>query len=151
MVRERAGNRCEYCGILQEQLSAAVFHVDHITPKQHGSSDRPSTLWSITLGVINEQCYAVRMIKSFKSAGTEKIFHSQCSRQLPQDIQRVAARKLEQLQAATMLDTLRVPPGHRLEALPQERQGQHRLRVNDQWRVCCVWRDGDAYDVEMVD
>jgi proteic killer suppression protein len=140
MVRERAGNRCEYCGILQEQLSAAVFHVDHITPKQHGSSDRLPTLWSITLGVINEQCYAVRMIKSFKF-----------SRKLSQDIQRVAARKLEQLQAATMLDTLRVPPGNRLEALTQDRQGQHSLRVNDQWRVCFVWRDGDAYDVEIVD
>jgi proteic killer suppression protein len=91
------------------------------------------------------------MIKSFKSEGTEKIFHGQFSRKLSQDIQRVAARKLEQLQAATMLDTLRVPPGNRLEALTQDRQGQHSLRVNDQWRVCLVWREGDAYDVEMVD
>jgi proteic killer suppression protein len=64
------------------------------------------------------------MIKSFKSEETEKIFRGQFSRTLPQDIQRVAARKLEQLQAATMLDTLRVPPGNRLEALTHDRQGQ---------------------------
>ena len=61
------------------------------------------------------------------------------------------ARKLEQLHAATILDTLRVPPSNRLEALTHDRQGQHSIRVNDQWRVCFVWRDGDAYDVEIVD
>jgi toxin HigB-1 len=91
------------------------------------------------------------MIKSFRSADTEKIFLGQFSRKLPQDIQRVAARKLEQLHAATMLDTLRVPPGNRPEALAHERPGQHSIRVNDQWRVCFVWRDGDAYDLEIVD
>ena len=53
--------------------------------------------------------------------------------------------------AATRLDTLRVPPGNRLEALTHDRQGQHSIRVNDQWRVCFVWSDGDAYDVEIVD
>jgi toxin HigB-1 len=106
---------------------------------------------SITLGVINEKCYALCMIKSFKSEETEKIFRGQFSRKLPQDIQRAAARKLEQLHAATMLDTLCVPPGNRLEALTHARQGQHSIRVNDQWRVCFVWRDGDAYDVEIVD
>jgi toxin HigB-1 len=106
---------------------------------------------SITLGVINERCYALCMIKSFKSEEAEKIFRGQFSRKLPQDIQRVAARKLEQLHAATMLDTLRVPPGNRLEALTHDRQGQHSIRVNDQWRICFVWRNGDAYDVEIVD
>jgi toxin HigB-1 len=91
------------------------------------------------------------MIKSFKSEETERIFRGLFSRKLPQDIHRVAARKLEQLHAATMLDTLRVPPGNRLAALTNDRQGQHSIRVNDQWRVCFVWRDGDAYDVEIVD
>ena len=91
------------------------------------------------------------MIKSFKDEETAKIFRGQFSRILPQDIQRVAARKLEQLHAATRLKTLRVPPGNRLEALSRDRQGQQRIRVNDQWRVCFVWRDGDAYDVEIVD
>lgn len=74
------------------------------------------------------------MIKSFKNKETEKIFRGQFSRKLPRDIQRVAARKLEQLNAATILDTLRIPPGNRLEALTHERQGQHSIRVNDQWR-----------------
>ena len=91
------------------------------------------------------------MIKSFKSEETEKIFRGQFSRTLPQDIQRIAARKLEQLHAATRLETLRVPPGNRLEALVHDRQGQYSIRVNDQWRLCFVWRDGDAYDVEIVD
>jgi proteic killer suppression protein len=91
------------------------------------------------------------MIKSFKSEETERIFHGQFAHKLPQDIQRVAARKLEQLHAATMLASLCVPPGNRLEALTYNRQGQHSIRVNDQWRVCFVWRDGDASDVEIVD
>jgi len=64
---------------------------------------------------------------------------------------RVVARKLEQLNAATLLETLRVPPGNRLEALSHNRQGQHSIRVNDQWRVCFVWRDANAFDVEIVD
>ena len=87
---------------------------------------------------MNEKRYALGMIKSFKSEETEKIFRGQFSRTLPQDIQRVAARKLEQLHAATMLDTLRVPPGNRLEALTHDRQGQYSIRVNDQWRICFV-------------
>ncbi len=91
------------------------------------------------------------MIKSFKCKETEKIFRGQFSRILPQDMQRVAARKLAQLNAATILETLCVPPGNRLEALTRGRQGQHSIRVNDQWRVCFVWRDGHAFDVEIVD
>jgi proteic killer suppression protein len=106
---------------------------------------------AITLGVMNEKCYVLSMIKSFKGEETEKIFRGQFSRKLPQAIQRVAARKLEQLHAATVLETLRVPPGNRLEALTHNRQGQHSIQVNEQWRVCFVWRDGDAYDVEIVD
>lgn len=91
------------------------------------------------------------MIRSFKDKEAEKIFRGQFSRKIPQDIQRIAARKLEQLNAATVLDTLRVPPGNRLEALKRDRQGQHSIRVNDQWRVCFVWRDDNAFDVEIVD
>ena len=91
------------------------------------------------------------MIKSFKDKETEKIFRGQFSRKLPQNIQRVAARKLEQLNAATVLETLRVPPGNRLEALSHDRRGQHSIRVNDQWRVCFIWRDGAAWEVEIVD
>ena len=91
------------------------------------------------------------MIKSFKDREAEKIFRGQFSRKLPQNIQRVAARKLEQLNAATVLDTLRVPPGNRLEALTHDREGQHSIRVNDQWRVCFVWRDDNAFGAEIVD
>ena len=91
------------------------------------------------------------MIKSFKCQETEKLFRGQFSHKFPQDIQRVAARKLEQLHAATVLETLRVPPGNRLEALSHDRHGQQSIRVNDQWRVCFVWRDGNAYDVAIVD
>ena len=91
------------------------------------------------------------MIVSFKSKETEKLFRGRFSRKLPQNIQRTAARKLEQLHAATILDTLRVPPGNRLEALSGDRAGQHSIRINDQWRICFVWREGNASDVEIVD
>ncbi len=66
-------------------------------------------------------------------------------------MQRIAARKLEQIDAATILATLRIPPGNQLEALKGDRQGQHSIRINNQWRVCFVWRAGDAFDVEIVD
>ncbi|HEX9867074.1 MAG TPA: type II toxin-antitoxin system RelE/ParE family toxin [Candidatus Tectomicrobia bacterium] len=79
----------------------------------------------------------------------DKIFRGLLSRKVPQDIHRVAARKLEQHHAATMLDTLRVPPGNQLEALTYDRQGEHSIGVNEQWRVCFVWRDVDAYDVDI--
>lgn len=91
------------------------------------------------------------MIKSFRDKETEKIFHGQFSRKLPRVNQRIAARKLEQLEAATVLETLRVPPGNQLEALRGNRQGQHSIRINDQWRVCFVWQAGDVFDVEIVD
>ena len=64
---------------------------------------------------------------------------------------RVGLRKLAQLDAATRLDDLRVPPGNRLERLSGDRAGQHSIRINDQWRICCRWRDGDAFDVAIVD
>lgn len=91
------------------------------------------------------------MIVSFRCKETEKIFYGRYSRKLPQSIQRIAARKLEQLNAATILDTLRIPPGNRLEALIGDRQGQHSIRINNQWRICFVWRDLNAFDVEIVD
>lgn len=68
-----------------------------------------------------------------------------------QDVERVARRKLEQLNAARRLDDLRIPPGNQLEALKGDRRGRHSIRINDRWRLCFVWKDGDAYDVEIVD
>ena len=70
---------------------------------------------------------------------------------LPSDLAKVARRKLRALAAATRLDDLRQPPGNRLEALAGDRDGQHSIRINDQWRLCFIWRDGDAYDVGIVD
>ncbi len=91
------------------------------------------------------------MIASFKCKETEKIFNGKFSGKLPQNIQRIAARKLEQLNAASVLDTLRVPPGNKLEALRGDRAEQHSIRINSQWRLCFVWREGNAFDVEVVD
>ena len=91
------------------------------------------------------------MIKSFRDKETEKIFNRQNSRKLPQDIQRIARKKLVILDAAVQLNDLRMPPGNRLEVLERDRKGQHSIRINDQWRICFKWSDGDAYDTEITD
>jgi proteic killer suppression protein len=91
------------------------------------------------------------MINSFKCKETEKIFNGNFSSRLPQAIQRLAARKLDYLDSAGELDDLRSPPGNRLESLKDDRAGQHSIRINDQWRICFVWRDNNVYDVEIVD
>ncbi|MCW8918617.1 MAG: type II toxin-antitoxin system RelE/ParE family toxin [Gammaproteobacteria bacterium] len=91
------------------------------------------------------------MIRSFKSRETEQLFHREASRRLPANIQQVALRKLRMLDAATILDDLRIPPANRLEALRGNRKGQHSIRINNQWRICFSWKDGNAYDVEIVD
>ena len=91
------------------------------------------------------------MIQSFRDRETEKVFRREGSRRLPPDIQRMAQRKLAILDAAESLQDLRVPPGNRLEKLSGERNGQHSIRINDQWRVCFRWRERDAYDVEIAD
>ncbi|MGD1148870.1 MAG: type II toxin-antitoxin system RelE/ParE family toxin [Thermoanaerobaculaceae bacterium] len=91
------------------------------------------------------------MIRSFRDDEARKIFERRRSRRVPADLQRAALRKLTMLDAAEALDDLRVPPGNRLERLSGEREGQHSIRINDQWRICFVWRDGDVYEVEIVD
>ena len=91
-----------------------------------------------------------RMIENFACAETEKIFLRQVSRRLPLDIQRTARRKLLQLQAATQLPDMAVPPGNRLEALKGGRAGRPSIRINDQWRICFCWESG-AHEVEIVD
>ncbi len=91
------------------------------------------------------------MIKSFKSKETEKLFQGRFSSKLPQAIQRSAAIKLEVLNAATVLETLRVPPSNYLEELQGDRKGQHSIRINKQWRICFMWKGNDAFDVEIVD
>ena len=91
------------------------------------------------------------VIKSFKDRETQQIFTRQRSRRLPSDIQQVALRKLRMLNNAHALNDLQVPPANRLEKLLGDRAGQYSIRINDRWRVCFAWRDGDAYDVEIVD
>jgi len=91
------------------------------------------------------------VIKSFNCRETERIYRGRFSRRLPRDIQRLAARKLEMLTSASQLKSLRIPPSNRLEKLKGYRSGQHSIRINDQWRICFVWKKGDAHDVEIVD
>ena len=91
------------------------------------------------------------MILSFRCKETEKLAGGRYSRKLPTDIQRIAARKLKLITNAVELNDLRVPSANRLEALKGERKGQHSIRINDQWRICFRWKDGNATDVEIVD
>lgn len=90
------------------------------------------------------------MIRSFKCADTEVLFATGKSRRFA-NIRSVAERKLTQLDAAVTLDSLRAPPGNRLEALTGDRLRQHSIRINDQWRLCFVWSDEGVLDVEIVD
>lgn len=91
------------------------------------------------------------MIKSFKCKETELIFNGRFSKKLPQDIQRMAERKLIMIHRAAGLDDLRIPPANRLEALSGSRTGQHSVRINKQWRICFKWRNDGVYDVEITD
>lgn len=90
------------------------------------------------------------MIKSFRSRPTQRLFRRERVRRW-RAIERTALRKLALLNAATELRDLAAPPGNRLEALRGDRRGQHSIRINDQWRICFVWKDGDAYEVEITD
>jgi len=91
------------------------------------------------------------VIQSFKCAATAKVFEGKAPRHLPQNLNSVMQRKLRMLDAAVRLDNLRVPPGNRLEALKGNREGQHSIRVNDQFRVCFRWTDRGPIDVEITD
>jgi len=91
------------------------------------------------------------VIRSFRDRETERLFRRERSRALPPELQRVALRKLVQLDAAASLADLRVPPGNRLELLRGGRAGQHNVRINDQWRICFLWKENGADDVEIVD
>jgi proteic killer suppression protein len=90
------------------------------------------------------------MIHSFACTDTEALFQSRAVSKF-KNIERVARRKLLQIQAASVLSSLRIPPGNKLEALKGDRAGQHSVRVNEQWRICFVWQADGAYQVEIVD
>jgi proteic killer suppression protein len=91
------------------------------------------------------------VIKSFRCKRTAAVFRNLVPKGFPADVVASARRKLAMLDAAVRLEDLRVPPSNRLEALKGDRAGQHSISVNDQWRVCFVWHDGHAHEVEIVD
>ncbi|MGQ0663548.1 MAG: type II toxin-antitoxin system RelE/ParE family toxin [Pseudomonadota bacterium] len=90
-------------------------------------------------------------MKNFRDTETPRLFRREVSRRLPMAIQETAYRKLLQLHSASRLDSLRIPPGNRLEKLRGWWGGRYSIRINDPWRICFLWRDGNAYDVEIVD
>jgi len=91
------------------------------------------------------------MIRSFRTKETERLFNRRYVRKLPYEIHRRAKMKLNLIDAASTLNDLSIPPGNRLEQLSGDRNGQWSVRINQQWRICFTWYDGDAYDVEIVD
>jgi toxin HigB-1 len=99
----------------------------------------------------NARRYARGVIRSFRDTATERLWARQRAKGLDPRIERVALRKLVMLDAAESLEDLRVPPGNRLEALKGDRDGQHSIRINQQWRVCFVWTPAGPEDVEIVD
>ena len=91
------------------------------------------------------------MIRSFADKETERIWNGDLSRRIPNQIQALARRKLRMLNAAQRLDDLRIPPANRLEAMKGKRTGQYIIRINDQWRICFLWHEGQCDEVEIVD
>ncbi|MCX8110846.1 MAG: type II toxin-antitoxin system RelE/ParE family toxin [Syntrophorhabdaceae bacterium] len=91
------------------------------------------------------------MIKSFKDREAERVYTREGSNKLPKEIQQVALRKLRMINNAKNINDLRIPPANRLEKLKGTREGQYSIRINDQWRICFIWEQTDAYDVEITD
>lgn len=91
------------------------------------------------------------MIASFKDKRTAAVWAGRLPKGFPADVANAVRRKLRMVDAAILLSDLEVPPGNRLEALKGDRRGQHSIRVNDQWRVCFIWREGGAHEVEVTD
>ncbi len=91
------------------------------------------------------------MIKTFRSKETERLFTRLPSKHFPANLNRAAWKKLAVLDAAEQIEDLRIPPGNHLEKLSGDRQGEYSIRINDQWRICFHWRQGNAYDVEIAD
>ncbi|TGK42246.1 type II toxin-antitoxin system RelE/ParE family toxin [Leptospira andrefontaineae] len=91
------------------------------------------------------------MINSFKSKETEKIWDQEFSKKLPNQIQSIAYRKLVMIARSKQIEDLKIPPANHLERLSGDRAGQYSIRINNQWRICFKWKDGNAFDVEIVD
>lgn len=95
--------------------------------------------------------YNLDMIKTFADKNTQELYVSGKAKRLPTDVWKRALRKLQYVDSASVLDDLKVPPGNRLHELQRDRKGQHSISINDQWRICFRFVDGDAYDVEISD
>jgi proteic killer suppression protein len=91
------------------------------------------------------------VIKSFRDKDTERIWNREPAKRLSAELQRTTLRKLVAVDGAEALQDLRIPPGNRLEKLSGNRHGQLSIRINDQWRICFIWKDGNAHEVEVVD
>ena len=91
------------------------------------------------------------MIKSFKNKETEKVYTREGSSKLPRNIQQVALRKLRMINNAKNINDLRTPPANRLEKLKGDREGQLSIRINEQWRICFIWQEGEVYEIEITD
>lgn len=91
------------------------------------------------------------MIQSFSCKETQKIFNREYSKKLPPDIQDIAFRKLRMLNRSWVIDDLRIPPSNHLEKLKGDKKGIYSIRINNQWRICFIWKDGHSYDVRIVD
>jgi toxin HigB-1 len=108
-------------------------------------------IFPLLLTIITRSVIIVIMIRSFRDEDSQSLFMRESTRRWSLPVQRAGLRKLLILDAATSLNDLRLPPGNRLEKLSGERSGQYSIRVNDRWRVCFRWIQGDAIDVEIVD
>jgi toxin HigB-1 len=121
------------------------------TPVGDGSLAKRNVPRFLTTCPLSRDALHCSVIKSFADKRTEVLFVTGTAARVAPDLARRALRKLEYVHLATRLDDLRVPPGNRLEALRGDRRGQHSIRVNDQWRICFRFDDGDAFDVEFCD
>ena len=121
------------------------------TPPARARSVRRGGRCARRVASYDGQRYGDPVIRDFADKEAEKVWNGTPLRRLPAGMQAVARRKLRMLNNAATLDDLRIPPANRLEALKGDRKGQHSIRINDQWRVCFRWKDGDAHDVEIVD
>ena len=136
-----------------QHCCSALFEAAATCALQRGASSTGCvrTCKILRTGIINALRYYVRMaIQSFRCKDTEALFKGERTRRW-NNIASVALRKLAQLHMAGVLEDLRVPPGNRLEALAGDREDQHSIRINDQWRVCFVWADAGPAQVEIVD
>jgi proteic killer suppression protein len=109
------------------------------------------TMPYIVLDAKRMTLYNNQVIKTLRDAETAKIYRRERSRKLPSDIQQVALRKLRMINNAININDLRIPPANRLEKLSGNRQGQYSIRINDHWRICFEWKNGDAFNVEITD